>query len=56
MQFDVKGAPSTVRSAIIKDLKYTFKKVYFRSYDVDDKKIKDCRQWLSFYIFNSQML
>lgn len=56
MKFEVDVSQSTVRNAIIKDLKYTFKKVYFRSYDIDDTKIKDCRQWLSYYIFNTQML
>ena len=53
MKFGVQVAPSTVRKAIIKDLQYTFKKVYFRSYDVDDHKIKDAREWLSFHMFDN---
>ena len=41
----------TIRCAIKKDLKYTYKKVYFRSYNKDDQKIKETRFWLTFAMF-----
>ena len=48
---DLNISNETIRIAIKKDLKYTYKKVYFRSYNKDDQKIKETRFWLTFAMF-----
>lgn len=48
MQFNLNVSMSCVRNAIVNQLKYSYKKVYFRSYDIDDEKIIETRFWLSF--------
>ena len=40
-----------LRVSIKKDLKYTYKKAYFRYYKKDDQKIKETRFWLTFAMF-----
>ena len=54
LQMKYKGlkiSDEAIRIAIKKDLKYTYKKVYFRSYSKDDQKIKETRFWLTFAMF-----
>ena len=43
----------TVRRAIVKDLGYSYKKIYFRSYSADDENIKMTRFWLAFELFDT---
>ena len=40
-----------IRQAIKNDLKYTYKKVYFRSYEKDSKDVIKTRYWLAFHMF-----
>ena len=56
IEYEICFSPSKIRNAIINELKYSFKKVYFRSYDIDDQKIKDTREWLSFHMFSNQIM
>ena len=44
-----------IRRAIKKDLGYSFKKVYFRSYSVDDENIKEMRFYISYVMFNNEL-
>ena len=41
----------TIRKAIKNDIRYSYKKVYFRTYDEDDDKIKQTRFWITFELF-----
>ena len=45
--FNKKVSKETIRNAIIKELKYSFKKVYFRTYEKDDVKIQNARFWIA---------
>ena len=51
LQFGLNVSQSCMRSAIINQLNYSYKKVYFRSYDIDDTKVKETRFWLAFEMF-----
>ena len=47
---------NTVRNAIKNDLLYTYKKVYFRSYEKDDVKIKQARYWVTSTLFDNDYM
>ena len=51
--FKVEVSAETVRKVIKDELKYSFKKTYFRSYTKDDQKIKKARFWITFELFET---
>ena len=54
MQFNKEVSLETIRKSITKELNYSFKNIYFRSYDKDDVKIKYARFWLAWKLFNER--
>ena len=56
MSYNIEISPEAIRLAIKNDLKYSFKKVYYRSYEKDEKDITTTRYWLAFYIFFEKIL
>ena len=53
INFQLDVSRETVRKAIIKELKYSYKKVYNRSYEIDDVNITATRFWLAFEMFKT---
>ena len=45
----------SIKTIINKDLKYSYKKCYYRSYEKDSKQIIESRFWLTHYIFKNNI-
>ena len=52
MSFNLDIGPDAIRKAIKNDLKYSYKKVYYRSYEKDSEDITKTRYWLTFHMFH----